>query len=318
MGRLTSVAAPAKPHTHRFAFAKEGSAMNQRMSTPRKVGVAVTGVLLGGTLVGGSLVGQSTTANSLQPEAIDVLQQAGLTGIDVSFQGREAYLSGAGKTAEELDQAKQIVQSVRGVRWVKIQGDITQSPTPTGSVTPTPVNTSSSASTTPSPTVNIPSPTDSTPAVSGSTPTPSDSTPTPSDSTPAPTESTPTTTDTSAAPTTLTDAEIAKINNTAIQFGSGVYTLNNAAKQKLDGIIPLLLKSADKVTIRGYVSVPHQASLMSRDSKRRAQVVADYLIANGIPASRIVVKGMGTADPVAPNNSYAGRTTNQRATLTIG
>ena len=119
-----------------------------------------------------------------------------------------------------------------------------------------------------------------------------------------------------AAPA-LSQDEIDQINTTVVNFYDGVYTLDAQAQQKLDAIIPLLAKSTNSVTIRGYVSEPHPADLQIADSALRAQAVADYLVANGIDATRLTVTGLGTADPVADNNTVEGRYANQRATLTL-
>jgi len=305
--------------------------MSERMSATRKAGIAATAVLLGGTLVAGGLVGQAAAAHSLEPQASAALQQAGITGVDVSFKGREAYLTGQGMTPDQLAQAKQVVEAVHGVRWAVISGDNSNNATasaspsslassaaptsPPPSVTPSTASSSSSPSSTvstgtPTPTGNGATPT-GTPSTS-TTPTGTPSTGTPSTST------TPTTSQTSTSTSSaLSKAEIAKIENTVIQFDSGAYSLNAAAKQKLDTIIGLLAKSTNKITIRGYVSSPHPAARQTQDSKQRAQAVADYLISKGISASRITVKGMGTADPIASNSTRAGRTANQRATMTI-
>jgi outer membrane protein OmpA-like peptidoglycan-associated protein/opacity protein-like surface antigen len=47
-------------------------------------------------------------------------------------------------------------------------------------------------------------------------------------------------------------------------------------------------------------------------SEKRAKVVRDYLVANGINADRLEAKGIGESDPVADNNTIEGRTLNRR------
>lgn len=49
----------------------------------------------------------------------------------------------------------------------------------------------------------------------------------------------------------------------------------------------------------------------------RANAVRDYLLAKGINSSRIQIKGSGENQPVAPNNTGAGRSKNRRAEMTI-
>jgi len=242
-----------------------------------KVGIAVTSVLLGGTLVAGGLVGQATNANALEPKATAALQQAGITGVTVTMKGREAYLSGQGVSQDQLDQAKAAVAAVYGVRWVKADGVTVASPTPTQTSTTTP-------------------------------PPP----PPPPSTTPTQPPSTPTT-----PPGGLTDPEIAQINAVVANFPSGVFTLDDAAKAKLDVIVPLLAKSTVSLDIKGYVSLPNSAATLTSDSLARAQAVADYLTGKGIDPTRIKTEGLGAADPVGDNNTAEGRYQNQRATLTV-
>ncbi len=52
-------------------------------------------------------------------------------------------------------------------------------------------------------------------------------------------------------------------------------------------------------------------------SRRRAAAVAAILIANGVPASRIVTVGRGEDQPIASNLSAAGRQQNRRVEIII-
>jgi len=279
--------------------------MSVQTSGRRKAGIAVVGALLGCTLVAGALVGQSTAAKALQPQAAAALQQAGITGVDVTFKGREAYLNGDGKSPAELDQAKQVVESVNGVRWAKISGT---------NVNPSPSSVnSSSISLSPERTIAV-------------TTTPGQAqtvtvTPTSDSEQTIPVTVSPSTTPTSSETgtiTILTDADKAKINSTVLQFGNGSYALSAKARLQLDTIIPLLKNDPTaKLRIDGFVSLPHPAGKAVGDSKRRAQAVADYLTAHGIKASQLIVRGRGGTDPAASNSTTAGQSANRRVTLTI-
>jgi outer membrane protein OmpA-like peptidoglycan-associated protein len=52
-------------------------------------------------------------------------------------------------------------------------------------------------------------------------------------------------------------------------------------------------------------------------SKERALAVAQILIRYGVPASRITYSGRGFAEPIASNNSTAGRAMNRRVEVVI-
>jgi len=127
--------------------------MAEDKDRPRKVGIAVTSVLLGGTLIAGALAGQAANARSLEPTATAALSSAGITGVDVTFKGREAYLAGAGGTQADLDAAKRVVESVRGVRWARITGGAAPAPTPTTATTTEPAP--STSATTPPTTASV-------------------------------------------------------------------------------------------------------------------------------------------------------------------
>jgi outer membrane protein OmpA-like peptidoglycan-associated protein len=52
-------------------------------------------------------------------------------------------------------------------------------------------------------------------------------------------------------------------------------------------------------------------------SRRRAQTVAQYLIAQGIPAERIQTQGLGPDQPIADNRTRAGAARNRRVELHV-
>ncbi|ALM87078.1 hypothetical protein ASB57_18525 [Bordetella sp. N] len=52
-------------------------------------------------------------------------------------------------------------------------------------------------------------------------------------------------------------------------------------------------------------------------SERRAQAVADIVIAAGMPAANVLVRGQGAGHPVADNGSAAGRAENRRVAVVI-
>ncbi|WP_457787688.1 OmpA family protein [Pseudomonas sp. PL-6] len=52
-------------------------------------------------------------------------------------------------------------------------------------------------------------------------------------------------------------------------------------------------------------------------SERRARSVADFLIAQGVPAGKVSTEGRGESQPVADNGSDAGRAENRRVELHV-
>ena len=52
-------------------------------------------------------------------------------------------------------------------------------------------------------------------------------------------------------------------------------------------------------------------------SQRRAEAAATYLASQGVERSRVSSKGLGETEPVAPNESEAGRSKNRRVEVAI-
>jgi OmpA-OmpF porin, OOP family len=50
-------------------------------------------------------------------------------------------------------------------------------------------------------------------------------------------------------------------------------------------------------------------------SERRAQTVKEYMVSQGIPAAKITIAGKGETQPVATNNTDAGRAKNRRVDI---
>jgi OOP family OmpA-OmpF porin len=53
-------------------------------------------------------------------------------------------------------------------------------------------------------------------------------------------------------------------------------------------------------------------------SLRRAEAVRDYLVSEGVNADIIDVMGMGMSEPVASNDTEAGRAENRRVEVHVG
>lgn len=52
-------------------------------------------------------------------------------------------------------------------------------------------------------------------------------------------------------------------------------------------------------------------------SKRRADVVAEYLVDNGIAVNRVKTFGLGSAKPITENTTEQGKKKNRRVELLI-
>jgi len=104
-----------------------------------------------------------------------------------------------------------------------------------------------------------------------------------------------------------------------ILFGSGQAALAPGVMHRLQPLITVLREHPERqVTIEGYTDSIGSESSNLELSQRRAEAVRDFLIQNGVDASRIIARGFGAASPVAPNATEAGRQQNRRVEVIIG
>ena len=64
--------------------------------------------------------------------------------------------------------------------------------------------------------------------------------------------------------------------------------------------------------IQGFADAQGSESFNDGLSQRRAEAVLRYLVSKNVPLFRISIVGLGEANPVAPNNTRAGREQNRR------
>src|SRR5438046_8488542 len=81
----------------------------------------------------------------------------------------------------------------------------------------------------------------------------------------------------------------------------------------------MFLVAASDVTIEvsGHSDSTGSDAFNLTISQQRAQAVANYLIGQGIPATRLRVVGYGATRPVADNATAAGREMNRRVDLSF-
>lgn len=94
--------------------------------------------------------------------------------------------------------------------------------------------------------------------------------------------------------------------------------INPVSNRELNRTAALLKKYPENsITINGYTDSVGNAAYNVDLSQRRAKAVADALIERGVPASQVSYHGFGAANPVAPNDTAAGRAKNRRVELEI-
>nr|WP_067058301.1 OmpA family protein [Mucilaginibacter sp. L294] len=103
-----------------------------------------------------------------------------------------------------------------------------------------------------------------------------------------------------------------------IFFDTNKFELKAESKAELQKLIEFLqLNKTIRIEISGYTDDvgTHQVNVAL--SEKRANSVYQYLSANGIVASRLVYKGYGEDQPIAPNTSEENRALNRRTEFMI-
>lgn len=73
-----------------------------------------------------------------------------------------------------------------------------------------------------------------------------------------------------------------------------------------------------EVRIIGFTDNTGSDAINNPLSVDRAESTRDYMISRGVPATAIRVEGRGSREPVADNNSAAGRAQNRRVEIYVG
>ena len=108
-----------------------------------------------------------------------------------------------------------------------------------------------------------------------------------------------------------------------VLFDFGKVTLMPAARARLDRLVADLRRITSSYSIQIVGHADSTEAKPQRLARRRAEAVARYLLAKGIPAARITTQSKGQTEPVAPNtrpngqDHPEGRALNRRVVLTI-
>ncbi len=107
-----------------------------------------------------------------------------------------------------------------------------------------------------------------------------------------------------------------------VNFSSGQTGLSSKAKEMLDGIVGQILENPEAaILVEGHADgtpVLRGGHRSNWDlSQSRANSVVKYLKGKGIDAERITAVGKAHTDPVAPQNTSAGRAMNRRVEVIL-
>ncbi len=106
-----------------------------------------------------------------------------------------------------------------------------------------------------------------------------------------------------------------------ILFDSGSATLKDTAKEYLDPVAESVLKMHNQVIVEGHTDSTRMLGRKFASNRElsimRAFSVINYLVAKGVPPSRIAAFGYGEFRPAAPNDTEANRARNRRIEMII-
>lgn len=108
------------------------------------------------------------------------------------------------------------------------------------------------------------------------------------------------------------------VNLGDVLFDTGRYTLKPNAQIALAKVATILqLYPGLRVQVEGYTDSVGGDAYNQKLSENRANAVHDFLVQNGVPAANVTSVGYGKADPVASNDTAAGRAKNRRVNLVV-
>lgn len=114
----------------------------------------------------------------------------------------------------------------------------------------------------------------------------------------------------------IQENEVFTLNN--VFFNYAQTTLRKESYPELNRLAKFLNEQANlNIELAGYTDSLGADEKNLELSQARAQACADYLISQGIDTKRIIAKGYGENDPIAPNNTLEGRQKNRRVEFTI-
>jgi outer membrane protein OmpA-like peptidoglycan-associated protein len=103
-----------------------------------------------------------------------------------------------------------------------------------------------------------------------------------------------------------------------VLFGSDVESLNKQSTEIVERIGKALLGvGIERVRVDGHTDASGKETYNQQLSLRRAKSVAAVLSTVGMKRENIQLQGLGSKDPVASNNTAAGRTENRRVAIVV-
>jgi outer membrane protein OmpA-like peptidoglycan-associated protein len=108
------------------------------------------------------------------------------------------------------------------------------------------------------------------------------------------------------------------VNMSDVLFDTGKYTLKPGAQVKLAKISGIVLGHPGlQLEVEGHTDSVGSDEFNARLSEQRADTVRAYLVSQGVSPDTVVARGFGKTQPVATNDTAAGRQQNRRVELVV-
>jgi outer membrane protein OmpA-like peptidoglycan-associated protein len=108
------------------------------------------------------------------------------------------------------------------------------------------------------------------------------------------------------------------VNMGDVLFDTGKFDLRSEAREKLARLSGIVLAHPGlKLAIEGYTDSTGSDELNRKLSQDRADAVRSYLTEQGLPQDSVTAQGFGKSEPVADNNTAAGRQKNRRVEIVV-
>jgi peptidoglycan-binding protein ArfA len=121
-----------------------------------------------------------------------------------------------------------------------------------------------------------------------------------------------------SGPCTTLQGDISALLKTPINFATDGFSVAATSQQQLSQIADKLKACPDpKVSVVGHTDSSGNDAINNPLSENRAKAVADYLVSQGVAADRVTSKGVGSSQPIAPNDTAAGKAQNRRVDITV-
>jgi len=108
------------------------------------------------------------------------------------------------------------------------------------------------------------------------------------------------------------------VNMGDVLFDFGKYDLRSEAREKLAKLSGIILGHPGlNLAVEGYTDNVGSDEVNQKLSEKRAETVRTYLVGQGLPDNTVTSSGFGKTNPVADNNSAAGRQKNRRVEIVV-